>query len=96
MSTIEIPPLLPQSQPDASECDPGRNPSRRGGHLKVRINKVARDAGGALDPKEFWRAWAAGAAAAVDTFSLDWNFWAYVEEPLAALRERWSIFGAGL
>jgi hypothetical protein len=65
-------------------------------HLKVQINDVARDAAGALDPKEFWRAWAAGAAATVDTFAPDWNFWDHAEEPLAALRQRWSIPVAGL
>jgi hypothetical protein len=41
-------------------------------------------------------AWAAGAAATVDTFAPDWDFWGYVEEPLAVLRERWSIPAAGL
>jgi hypothetical protein len=38
-------------------------------HLDVRINELAGDAAGALDPQEFWRAWAAGAATTVDTFS---------------------------
>ena len=33
-------------------------------HLNTRINEVARDARGALDPQEFWHAWAAGAIAA--------------------------------
>jgi hypothetical protein len=65
-------------------------------HLKMQINEAARDASGALDPQEFWHAWAAGAAATVDTFSPDWSFWSYVEEPLMALRERWSIPAAGL
>ncbi len=65
-------------------------------HLKVQINEVARDAGGALDPQEFWHAWAAGAAATVDTFAPGWEFWSYVEVPLGALRERWSIPAAGL
>jgi hypothetical protein len=65
-------------------------------HLKVRINQVAGDARGALDPLEFWRSWAAGAAAAVDTFAPDWNFWTYSEEPLATLHEQWSIPVAGL
>jgi hypothetical protein len=65
-------------------------------HLKIQINEVARDAGGALDPHEFWHAWAAGAAATVDTFASDWDFWSYVEVSLGALRERWSIPSAGL
>jgi hypothetical protein len=65
-------------------------------HLKIEINRVAQDAGHALDPMEFWHAWAAGAAAGVDTFAPDWDFWAYVAEPLATLRERWSIPAAGL
>ncbi|MEJ0016794.1 MAG: hypothetical protein WDN25_09525 [Acetobacteraceae bacterium] len=65
-------------------------------HLKIAINDVARDASGALDPAEFWRAWAAGAAASVDTFASDWDFWAAAGEPLAALRRKWSIPADGL
>jgi hypothetical protein len=65
-------------------------------HLKVMINKVAGDAAGALDPAEFWHAWAGGAAARVDTFAPDWNFWEYVETPLKALRARWAIPENGL
>lgn len=65
-------------------------------HLDVRINELAGDAAGALDPREFWRAWAAGAATTVDTFSENWDFWAYVERPLAELREQWSIPARGL
>jgi hypothetical protein len=65
-------------------------------HLNVQINKVAKDAKGAMDPQEFWHAWAAGAAAKVDTFSPDWNFWAHVEKPLTALRAEWSIPPSGV
>lgn len=65
-------------------------------HLGVQINEVARDASRALDPEEFWQAWAAGAAVTVDTFAPDWDFWSHVEVPLGALRERWSIPAAGL
>lgn len=60
-------------------------------HVGVRLNDVAGDTHDALDPTEFFRAWAAGAAATVDTFAPDWDFWRYVEEPLVVLRERWSI-----
>jgi hypothetical protein len=49
-------------------------------HLDVRINELAGDAAGALDPQEFWRAWAAGAATTVDTFSESWDFWEYVKK----------------
>jgi len=59
-------------------------------HLKVQINAVAKDAAGALDPDEFWHAWAGGAAATVDTFAPDWDFWAHVEAPLRTLRTRWG------
>jgi len=65
-------------------------------HLKVQINAVAREASGAFDPREFWRAWAGGAAATVDTFAPDWDFWACADEPLATLRERSSLPVAGL
>jgi hypothetical protein len=65
-------------------------------HLKVRINQVAGDAAGALDPAEFWRAWAAGAAAKADLFDPGWRFWDHVETPLAALRRGWTIPAEGL
>ena len=65
-------------------------------HLKITINDVARDASGALDPAEFWRAWAAGADVSVDTFAPGWNFWDWVAEPLSHLREKWAIPPHGL
>lgn len=65
-------------------------------HLRTQINPVAGEAGGALDPDEFWHAWAGGSAAKVDTFAPEWDFWDHVETPLAALRERWSIPADGL
>lgn len=60
-------------------------------HVGIRLNDVAGDTHDALDPTEFWHAWAAGASATVDTFAPDWDFWQYVDEPLVSLRERWSI-----
>jgi hypothetical protein len=65
-------------------------------HLRVQINAVAGRAGGALDPQEFWHAWAGGHAATVDTFSPDWKFWDHVEVPLVKLREGYSIPPGGL
>jgi hypothetical protein len=65
-------------------------------HLKIAINDVARDASGALDPAEFWHAWAAGAEASIDTFAPGWNFWDWVDEPLSNLRTKWSIPAMGL
>jgi hypothetical protein len=65
-------------------------------HLKLQINAVAKDAAGALDPPAFWKAWAAGAAARVDTFAAGWDFWGSVGTPLVALRERWAIPAPGL
>lgn len=65
-------------------------------HLHVQINDVAKSAGGALDPAEFWHAWAAGANAGVDTFSPDWDFWAHAAHPLVILREQWNIPADGL
>ncbi|MBA3812397.1 MAG: hypothetical protein H0X27_12280 [Caulobacteraceae bacterium] len=57
---------------------------------------MAGEAGGALDPDEFWHAWAGGSAAKVDTLAPDWDFWDHAEAPLTALRERWSIPAGGL
>ena len=65
-------------------------------HLNIQINKIAKDAKGALDPDVFWRAWAAGAATTVDTFDPDWNFWDHIEVPLVDLRRRWSIPDGGV
>lgn len=60
-------------------------------HLQVQINQVAGETSNALDPVVFWQAWAAGAAATVDTFSPQWDFWAHVATPLKELRARYSI-----
>lgn len=65
-------------------------------HLGIEINPVASDAKGALDPQEFWRAWAAGHASKTDTFAPGWDFWAYVREPLDTVRARLSIPAGGL
>jgi hypothetical protein len=65
-------------------------------HLKMQINAVAKDAARALDPDEFWRAWAAGAATTVDTFAPGWDFWEHVGTPLGALRTGWLIPAEGL
>lgn len=65
-------------------------------HLMVKINEIARSAKDALDPDEFWRAWAAGADTTIDTFAPDYDFWAHVEQPLVDLRKGWSILPQGL
>jgi hypothetical protein len=65
-------------------------------HLKMQINAVAKDAARALDPDEFWRAWAAGAATTVDTFAPGWDFWEHTGTPLGALRTGWLIPAEGL
>ncbi|MEM7444609.1 MAG: hypothetical protein AAF414_14905 [Pseudomonadota bacterium] len=65
-------------------------------HLNIEINKVAKEAEGALDPDVFWCAWAGGAATTVDTFDPEWKFWDHVETPLIELRRRWGIPDGGL
>lgn len=65
-------------------------------HLGIEINAVAKDARGALDPSEFWRAWAAGAASPTDTFAAGWDFWTYANEPIAQMRARLGIPPQGL
>lgn len=65
-------------------------------HLDLQINPVAKDATGALDPVEFWHAYAGGKTTTVDTFAPGWDFWSYVETPLRALRRQWSIPEDGL
>jgi len=65
-------------------------------HLMVQINEVARSARDALDPVEFWRAWAAGAATTIDTFAPAYDFWSHVKEPLQDFRGRSAILPQGL
>lgn len=65
-------------------------------HLRLEINAVAGGASGGMDPVVFWRAWAAGAAATVDTFAPGWDFWSVVDVPLADLRVRYGLPAAGL
>jgi hypothetical protein len=62
----------------------------------MQLNEVAGGVMNALDPKEFWRAWAAGASFKTDTFAPGWNFWTYVTAPLAALRKGWGLPSEGL
>jgi hypothetical protein len=65
-------------------------------HLQLQINAVAKKAARALDPEEFWHAWAGGAATTVDTFAPGWDFWDYTTVPLRELRTRWAIPADGL
>jgi hypothetical protein len=60
-------------------------------HLGIKINDVAGSAVGALDAREFWQAWARGAAVTEDLFAPGWDFWGCVGESLAALRDRYRI-----
>ncbi len=58
-------------------------------HLDIKINDVAKSAKGAMDPSEFWHAWARGKAMTIDIFGTDWDFWNWVDEPLDVLRKRY-------
>ena len=58
-------------------------------HLGIKINDVAKSATGAMDPKEFWHAWERGQAMKIDIFGPEWDFWAWVDQPLAELRTRY-------
>ena len=64
--------------------------------LDVQINAVAKDAKDALDPVEFWHAYAGGKTATTDTFAPGWDFWAHVATPLRSLRRQWAIPEDGL
>jgi len=55
-------------------------------HLGIALNDVAGAAKGALDPKEFWHAWARGEAMKVDLFDPSWDFWAATREPIETVR----------
>jgi hypothetical protein len=57
-------------------------------HLGIALNDVAGAAKGALDPQQFWHAWARGEAVTLDLFGPSWDFWAATREPIDALRTR--------
>ena len=57
-------------------------------HLGITLSDVAGAAKGALDPKEFWHAWARGEAVTIDLFGPSFDFWAATAEPIDALRSR--------
>ena len=60
-------------------------------HLGIALNELAGAAKGALDPQEFWHAWARGEAMQVDLFGPAWDFWAATRDPIAAVRTRIGI-----
>jgi hypothetical protein len=55
-------------------------------HLGIALNEVAGAAKGALDPQEFWHAWARGERMKVDLFAPEWDFWAATREPIETVR----------
>jgi hypothetical protein len=60
-------------------------------HLGIALNELAGAAKGALDPQEFWHAWARGERMTVDLFSPAWDFWAATREPIEAVRARIGV-----
>jgi tellurite resistance protein len=61
-------------------------------HLGITlVSDVAGSARGALDPKEFWHAWARGEAVTTDLFGPSFDFWAATAEPIDALRSRLGL-----
>jgi hypothetical protein len=66
------------------------------GHLGIKFNDVAKPATGALDPDEFWHAWARGRDMTVDIFDPKWNVWEWVEHDLEELRRQYNVSPAGV
>jgi len=60
-------------------------------HLGIALNEVAGAAKGALDPQEFWHAWARGERMKVDLFGASWDFWAATREPIESVRARVGV-----
>jgi hypothetical protein len=60
-------------------------------HLGIEINAFAKSARHQLDIEKFWVAWVRGSEMKIDLFAPDWDFWSIVEEPVAAVRERYQI-----
>lgn len=62
-------------------------------HLGIALNDVAGAAKGALDPQEFWHAWARGEAVQVDLFDPSWDFWAATRQPIDTVRSQIGLGG---
>jgi hypothetical protein len=60
-------------------------------HLGIALNELAGAAKGALDPQEFWHAWARGEQMKVDLFGPEWDFWAATREPIETVRSRIGV-----
>src|SRR5439155_6723900 len=60
-------------------------------HLGVPLAEFAGAGTGSLDPKKFWVAWTRGDQLTGDTLAQDWDFWAYVDEPLEAVRHAMGV-----
>jgi hypothetical protein len=60
-------------------------------HLGIALNEVAGAAKGALDPQEFWHAWARGENMKVDLFDPKWDFWAATRDPIESVRRRVGV-----
>jgi hypothetical protein len=60
-------------------------------HLGIALIEVAGAAKGALDPQEFWHAWARGEQMKVDLFAPGWDFWSAAREPIETVRARVGI-----
>jgi hypothetical protein len=60
-------------------------------HLGIEINAFAKSARHQLDIEKFWVAWVRGSEMKIDLFAPDWDFWSIVEEPVAAVRERYQV-----
>ena len=82
------------SRPSRPRCTAGKRcpghvlPVIFSWHLGIALNEVAGAAKGALDPQEFWHAWARGEQVKVDLFDPSWDFWAATREPMDAFRAR--------
>src|SRR5215813_13117662 len=55
-------------------------------HLGIALNDVAGAAKGALDPQEFWHAWARGELVTADLFDPSWDFWSATTKPIDKVR----------
>ena len=57
-------------------------------HLGIALNELAGATKGALDPTEFWHAWARGEQMTVELFGPQWDFRAATREPIETIRTR--------
>ena len=60
-------------------------------HLGIELIEAAGSYKGALDPVQFWEAWARGQQMTTDVFAPEWDFWANIHRPIDELKTDYGV-----